>query len=88
MPNELVCQPCHHDSRQATLVAYLKLITFYSDHSLDEHRILLPKVLFLLKRTGSGVEDDDITSFWIPCSSQVKVTILSYHNAAVTTMLT
>lgn len=52
-------------------LSYLNLITFYSNNSLDKDRVLLPKVLLLLKCASSRVEDDNITSFWIPGSQQI-----------------
>lgn len=51
-------------------MSYLNLITFHSNHSLDKDRVLLPKVLFFLKSASSRVENNNITSFWIPGSQQ------------------
>ena len=55
-----------------TLMTYLDIITFYSDHSLDEDRVLLPEILFLIKSASGRIEYNDITSFWIPDSAQIN----------------
>ena len=52
-----------------TLMTYLDIITFYSNHSLDEDRVLLPEILFLIKSAIGRIEYNHITSFWIPGSA-------------------
>lgn len=62
-------------------MSYLNLITFYSNHSLDKDRVLLPKVLFFLQGTSSRVENNNIASFWIPGSQQVVLLSIFNPNA-------
>ena len=52
-------------------MSYLNLITFYSNHSLDKDRVLLPKVLLFLKSASGGIENNNITRLWIPGKQQV-----------------